>query len=118
MTELPSDAYADAPAGTPYAERSEVADVWCTHGVRWTHAGGRLPLPLAALDSTVAWALEAIAFDSIGDGAALYSGVFTTPTANPSWSAVESWVVVRTDAGWRVRYLHRSRGQEEAAPLP
>jgi hypothetical protein len=45
MTELPSDAYADAPAGTPYAERSEVADVWCTHGVRWTHEpAGYLPV--------------------------------------------------------------------------
>ena len=45
MTELPSDAFADAPAGTPHAQREQVADVWCIHGVRWTHEqAGYLPV--------------------------------------------------------------------------
>ncbi|MGI9000304.1 MAG: hypothetical protein ACR2GH_01420 [Pseudonocardia sp.] len=37
MTELPPDAVNPAPPGTPPGERSRAADLWCAHGVRWTH---------------------------------------------------------------------------------
>ncbi|MFC4948779.1 hypothetical protein [Pseudonocardia sp. GCM10023141] len=37
MTQLPSDATTSAPRGTPPASRSRAADLWCAHGIRWTH---------------------------------------------------------------------------------
>jgi hypothetical protein len=87
-------------------------------GARWTRAGGSLPAPLSA-DDALAWQIEGISFDLLGDGGALYSCLFGgTTAAGAAWSAVESWVVVRTDAGWRVRYLHRSREPGRGTPLP
>jgi hypothetical protein len=87
-------------------------------GARWTRAGGSLPRPLSA-DETLAWQIEGISFDPLADGGALYSCLFgATTAAGAAWSAVESWVVVRTDAGWRVRYLHRSREPGRSTPLP
>ncbi|WP_232665977.1 hypothetical protein [Pseudonocardia sp. TRM90224] len=44
MTQLPPDAVNSAPTGTPPAHRSRAADVWCAHGIRWTHEDeGYLP---------------------------------------------------------------------------
>lgn len=38
MTELPPEMLdPDAPPGTPIAEQSTAAPVWCAHGLRWTH---------------------------------------------------------------------------------
>jgi hypothetical protein len=44
MSEHPPNELAPAPPGTPHAEREQVADVWCRHGIRWRHeAAGYLP---------------------------------------------------------------------------
>ena len=87
-------------------------------GARWTRAGGPLPRPLAA-DEALAWQIEGISFDLLADGGALFSCLFGgTNPEGATWSAVESWVVVRTDAGWRVRYLHRSREPGGSTALP
>jgi hypothetical protein len=83
--------------------------------IRWTRVGGTLPRSLAH-DASLSWRIQATSFGPIGSDGALYSVLLEAapPEAEPR-SAVESWVVVRTDAAWRVRYLHRSRGS--SAPL-
>lgn len=83
--------------------------------IRWMRGDGVLPRSLAH-DESLAWQVQAISFGRLGSGGALYSVLLEAevPEQEP-WAATESWVVVRTDAGWRVRYLHRSRGSN--APL-
>jgi hypothetical protein len=90
--------------------------------VRWTREdGGRLPRPLASLDSTMTWELSGESIQPLAEGVALYSATFVAlvdgdaPYVLP---AAESWIVVRTDAGWRVRHLHRSRALGSSTPLP
>lgn len=44
MTHLPPDAVEPGPLGSPPAHRSHAADLWCAHGIRWTHDdAGYLP---------------------------------------------------------------------------
>ena len=44
MSEHPPTELAPAPPGTPHADREQVADVWCRHGIRWRHeSAGYLP---------------------------------------------------------------------------
>jgi hypothetical protein len=88
--------------------------------VRWTRVdGGRLPRPLVSAEPSLVWELVAESYQPLADGVALYSATFAAlvdrdePQLLP---AAESWVVVRTDAGWRVSYLHRSRGTSPTAP--
>jgi hypothetical protein len=90
--------------------------------VRWTREdGGRLPRPLASLDPSMTWELSGESFRPLADGVALYSTTFVTLVDGDApymLPAAESWIVVRTDAGWRVRYLHRSRAPGPSTPLP
>jgi hypothetical protein len=83
---------------------------------RWTaQDGGRLPRPLASVDPGVAWERVDETYRPLADGVALYSAMFAAQVdADEPYllPAAESWIVVRTDAGWRVRYLHRSRGND------
>jgi hypothetical protein len=84
--------------------------------IRWTRGDGVLPRSLGH-DGSLAWQVRAISFGRLGSGGALYSVLLAAeaPEQEP-WAATESWVVVRTDAGWRVRYLHRSRGNDTPSP--
>jgi hypothetical protein len=90
--------------------------------VRWTRAdGGRLPRPLASLEPSMAWEPSGESFQPLADGVALYSTTFVAQVDGDEpyvLPAAESWIVVRTDAGWRVRYLHRSRASVPSTPLP
>lgn len=90
-------------------------------GLRWTRAArGLLPGPLPDPGNGLTWSVEDLAVASLTDGFALLSRRFTVPDAAgdvPS-SAVETWLVIRTDSGWRVHYLHRSQGSERSGPTP
>lgn len=89
--------------------------------VRWTRAGGSpLPRPLPSAERGLSWRMEGSSFALLSDGVALYSCLFTASVTAEEvpWSAVESWILVRTEGGWRVRYLHRSRGLGRSTPLP
>ena len=88
-------------------------------GLRWTRtAGGPLPGPLPDPGDGLTWSLEDIKIGLLTDGSALLSGRFTVPGAaeDVSSSAVETWLVIRTDDGWRARYLHRSREAGRSRP--
>ena len=84
-------------------------------GVRWTRESpaGTLPRALASRgDSPLAWALVDSKLTPL-DGVALLVNehhALVTGEGVP-WKAIESYVLVRTPDGWRVRHLHRSRGQ-------
>jgi hypothetical protein len=82
--------------------------------VRWVRSAEATRLPPALPDDAyrLGWHLVESLFYSLGPDAAFISLYYhALPSADPlPRIAVESWVLVRTDAGWRVRYLHRSRG--------
>jgi ketosteroid isomerase-like protein len=84
-------------------------------GIRWAreNPAGALPKALTARrDSPLEWALVDSSLTPL-DGAALLVNehhALVTGEGVP-WKAVESYVLVRTPDGWRVRHLHRSRGQ-------
>ncbi len=87
--------------------------------VRWTpDAGGPLPRALAEGDGELG-RTEGSTFSVLSEGAVLYSCRFLAQAAAEETprSVVESWVLVRTGAGWRVRYLHRSLRQDPRPPL-
>jgi ketosteroid isomerase-like protein len=90
--------------------------------VRWTRtdAAAQLPRPLMGGAEGLAWTLASSSFTPLSEGAALVALAFQASVAGETvpWSAVESWVLVRTEAGWRLRYLHRSRGLGPSDPLP
>ena len=90
--------------------------------VHWTRpdAAAQLPRPLAGGGDPLGWTLASSSFSLLGEGAALVALHFQAPAAGESVpsTAVESWVLVRTAAGWRLRYLHRSRGLGRAEPIP
>ena len=89
--------------------------------LRWTRtAGGPLPGPLVDSGNGLRWSVEDITIALLTDGSALLSGRFTVPGvpgSAPS-SAVETWLAIRTDSGWRVRYMHRSREAGRDRPAP
>lgn len=90
--------------------------------VRWTRAdaAAQLPRPLLGGTDGLGWTLAGSTFSMLSQDAALLSLDFQASVAgeNVPWTAVESWVVARTEVGWRLRYLHRSRGlgRSEARP--
>ena len=91
--------------------------------VRWIRSDEATRLPPALPDGTdgPGWHLVESSFFLLGPDAAFFSFYYQAlPSADPlPRIAVESWVLVRTDAGWRVRYLHRSRGlMVSSSPQP
>ena len=91
--------------------------------VRWIRSDEATRLPPALPDGTdgPGWHLVESSFFLLGPDAAFVSFYYQAlPSADPlPRIAVESWVLVRTDAGWRVRYLHRSRGlMVSSSPQP
>lgn len=89
--------------------------------VFWTRAdaGSRLPRPLRGEDK-LGWEPVGSTVSSLADGSELALVRFQASVSGESvpWTAVESWLLERTDLGWRVRYLHRSRGLGRTAPRP
>ena len=90
--------------------------------VRWTpsEAAARLPPALLSGADGLGWHLVESSFFWLGSDAAFFSLSYQ-PSPSPGLlarTAVESWVLVRTVAGWRVRHLHRSRGLTENGSLP
>jgi hypothetical protein len=85
--------------------------------VRWMSSEAAARLPPALMDGAddLSWHLVESSFFWLGSDAAFFSLRYqASPSADSlRWTAVESWVLVRTDTGWRVRYLHRSRGLTE-----
>ena len=80
----------------------------------WTRSDSISLLPPAlsgGLDG-LGWRAVESSFFLLGRDAAFFSLSYqASPAAEQlSRTALESWVLVRTEAGWRVRYLHRSRG--------
>jgi uncharacterized protein (TIGR02246 family) len=88
--------------------------------IRWTRsdAAARLPRPLRAEGEGLAWEADGSTFAQLSDGSVLVSmRLRATPASDSaSWTATESWVLVRADGGWRLRYLHRSRGLGGSEP--
>jgi hypothetical protein len=82
--------------------------------VHWTRsdAAAVLPRPLLGGRDGLAWQLDGATFSRLSDTSALMSLRFRASVSgeNVPWTAVESWVLVRDAGGWRLRYLHRSRG--------
>ena len=91
-------------------------------GVRWTRqeAASTLPRPLLGRGDGLGWSVEATSLDFVGEGTALLSARYHASVSGESvpWTAVETWVLVRSDGGWRLRYLHRSRGLGEETATP
>ena len=90
-------------------------------GLRWTRAaGGLLPGPLPDPGNGLTWSVEDLAVASFTNGLVLLSSRFTVPDAAEDVlsSTVETWLVIRTDGGWRVHYLHRSQGAGRNGPAP
>ena len=89
--------------------------------VRWSHANPDSPLPrsLSAGEDAPDWRLETSAYLPLGEGAVLiYEYQALTQEEAPAARAVETFVLVRTELGWRLRHMHRSRGPDTgAAPL-
>ena len=90
--------------------------------VRWTRADsvGPLPAPLPVSERDLGWRLRDSSFMRLSPDAALLSLRYQASVSVDSIprSAVESWVLVRTDGSWKVRYLHRSRGLGGSASRP
>jgi hypothetical protein len=92
-------------------------------GVRWSRANAAGPLPpalAASGDAPLEWALTSSEPMPLGDQAAALVNEYHALVTGEGvpWKAVETFVFVRTDAGWRLRHLHRSRGQvAPEAPL-
>ena len=90
--------------------------------VRWmpSEAADRLPPALLSGADGLGWHLVESSFFWLGSDAAFFSLRYQTSPSSDllGRTAVESWVLVRTDTGWRVRYLHRSRGPTENGSLP
>jgi hypothetical protein len=90
-------------------------------GIRWSraNAAGPLPPPLGAGDDApLEWELSASEPTLLGDQAALLVNEYAAVVTGEGvpWKAVETFVFERTARGWRLRHLHRSRGQ--VAPEP
>lgn len=87
-------------------------------GVQWRRdaGGGRLPEDLAASADGLGWRRVATDFGVRSDVALLVDSYSATVSGESvPWTAVETFVVVRTPAGWRIRHLHRSRGDGASA---
>ncbi len=89
--------------------------------VYWTRGDekARLPRPLRGEDK-LGWEPVGSTVSGLGDGSELATLRFRASVSGESvpWTAVESWLLVRTAQGWRLRYLHRSRGLGRTAPRP
>lgn len=90
--------------------------------VYWTRAdaAGRLPRPLRGAEDKLGWEPVGATFAALGDGSELATLRFRASVSGEAvpWTAVESWVMARTETGWRLRYLHRSRGLGRSSPRP
>ena len=88
----------------------------------WTgaDASARIPLLLRGGSDGEDWEPQSSSFALLSEGAALLSLRFQVRVSGESVprNALESWVLVRTAEGWRVRYLHRSGGLGRAGPPP
>ena len=88
----------------------------------WTGAdtSAHIPLLLRGGSDGEDWELQSSSFTLISEGAALLSLRFQVRVSGKPMprNALESWVLVRTAEGWRVRYLHRSGGLGRAGPPP
>lgn len=80
---------------------------------RWTRddPGAPLPRALSASGDGLVWTLERSHFDAMG-AAGLLVNEYRAAVAPGAiqWKAVETFILVRTEEGWRLRHLHRSRG--------
>jgi ketosteroid isomerase-like protein len=88
--------------------------------VYWTRAdAARLPRALRGEDK-LGWEPTGTTVAALADGSELATLRFQASVSGESvpWTAVESWLLVRTEQGWRLRYLHRSRGLGRTAPRP
>lgn len=87
-------------------------------GHRWdpTQADSLLPGPMERDDAELRWELSE-SWAEIYDEAALvvlrYHATISREEA--PWTAMETYVLVRADDGWRIRHLHRSRGPGSAS---
>ena len=90
--------------------------------LRWmrSDATAGLPVPMLGRADGLGWRLVESSFSRLAPDAALFSLRYqaSLPVDTILRTAVESWVLMRTDAGWRVRYLHRSRGLGETGSQP
>jgi ketosteroid isomerase-like protein len=89
-------------------------------GLRWSREDAAAPLPRALLssrDEPLTWALSSSDLTPFADAALLVHEYQAAVTGeNVPWRAVETYLAVRTPEGWRVRHLHRSRGQAPPPP--
>lgn len=93
-----------------------------TEGIRWTRAEATGPLPPAMHAGTgeLGWRLLDSSYSRLAPEAALFSlryGASVSEDTIPR-TALESWVIVREEGSWKVRYLHRSRGLTPDASRP
>jgi ketosteroid isomerase-like protein len=89
-------------------------------GRRWSREDAAAPLPralLTAADGALSWVLADSKLTPFTDTALLVNEyhAYVTGESVP-WKAVETLLLIRTPEGWRVRHLHRSRGQVPTAP--
>ena len=90
--------------------------------VRWMRSDATAPLPppLSGSADGFGWRLVESTFSRLSPDAALLSLRYqAAPSTDPlPRTAAESWVLLRTEAGWRVRVLHRSRGLAQSGSPP
>lgn len=91
--------------------------------VRWRRAmdsNPALPTALVRARDGLGWTVLGTDFTLLGDDAGILVTEYRAEIEGEAvpWSAVESLILVRGDAGWRVRYLHQSRGPEARERAP
>lgn len=91
--------------------------------VRWRRAvdtDPTLPTPLVRARDGLDWTVLGTDFTLLGEDAGILVTEYRARVQGEEvpWSAVESLVLVRGAAGWRVRYLHQSRGPEAQVRRP
>lgn len=82
-------------------------------GVEWRRggSGGRLPGPMSSGGVGLGWNRAGADFVA-WDGSALLVERYRATVSGEAipWTAVETFVLERTPAGWLIRHVHRSRG--------
>ena len=85
--------------------------------VRWRRtmdSNPALPTALVRARDGLGWTVLGTDFALLGDDVGILVTEYRAEVAGEEvpWSAVETLILVRGEAGWRVRYLHQSRGPE------
>jgi len=122
LTAMTSALEAGDPARVSQLATADAVLIDQTEGIRWTRADSASPLPAPMRASTggLGWRLLDSSSSRLAPDAALFSLSYAASVSVDTIprTALESWVMVRTDGSWKVRYLHRSRGLASSASRP